>query len=86
MGTKAKVASEAKRAELARSLDCFTSLELRALAGITPMTEQAWRKRGVGPAYIVFGREFLYPKNAVADFLRGKTRAPRSAVPSKALL
>ncbi len=76
---------EAKRAELARDLNCLTSVELRTLAGITPITETAWCKRGVGPRYIIFGTQRLYPKDGVAEFLRDRIRA-RKPVPGKAAL
>jgi hypothetical protein len=76
---------EAKRQELARSLNCFTSAELRALAGITELTEIAWRKRHTGPAYIRFGREYFDPRQAVADFMQSRVRE-RQPVPAKAIL
>ena len=51
MGTDQQI--EGQRRELARSLDYLTSAELRMLAGITEKTEEAWRKRHIGPAYVV---------------------------------
>ena len=51
MGTDQQI--EEQRRELARSLDYLTSAELRMLAGITEKTEEAWRKRHIGPAYVV---------------------------------
>jgi hypothetical protein len=47
MGTDQQI--EGQRRELARSLDYLTSAELRMLAGITEKTEEAWRKRHIGP-------------------------------------
>lgn len=84
MATQSK-AKETKRQELAAALDCFTSEELRALGNITEKTEEAWRKRRVGPAYILVGREYLYPRKAVAEFLQRKIRQPH-ATHAKALL
>ena len=60
--------------EIARSLDCVTEAELQALGGITPLTAEAWRKRGTGPEYVRFGNTFLYPRQKLAEFLRDKVR------------
>jgi hypothetical protein len=76
---------EAKRQELARSLNCITSAELRALAGITQLTEVAWRKRHAGPAYIRVGREYFYPRQAVEDFMHSRVRE-RVRISAKAIL
>jgi hypothetical protein len=76
---------EAQRRELARSLDCFTSDEFRALASITESTEQAWRKRGTGPAYIRLGTQYFYPRKALAEFMQGRIHE-RRRVPAKAML
>ena len=59
---------------LARSLDCLTEEELGLLAKAEPSTVEAWRKRGKGPAYILFGNRFLYPRAAVAEHLKGLVR------------
>jgi hypothetical protein len=69
---------EEKRQQLARDLECLTSVQLRALAGITEATEMAWRKRGTGPAYILFGTEYLYPRKAVAKFIESRVRGGTS--------
>ena len=76
---------EARRRELARSLDCFTSDELRSLAEITEGTEQAWRKRGTGPPYVLLGNSYLYPRKPLVEFLRTRVRV-RRGVPPKELL
>ena len=60
--------------DLAHSLDCITDTELRELAGITELTEAAWRKRGTGPSYIRFGNSFLYPRQALARHLMALMR------------
>lgn len=76
---------EAKRQQLAAALDCMTSEEWRALAGITEKTEEAHRKRHTGPAYILVGTQYLYPRKAVAEFLKQNVREP-NRTPAKALL
>jgi len=54
---------------MAESLDCFIEEDFRQLAGATPLTVEAWRKRGTGPAYIRLGNRYLYPRKAVARHL-----------------
>jgi hypothetical protein len=65
--------------DLAQRLDALTEDELILLAGVTPGTAEAWRKRGTGPAYVRLGNRVLYPRAAVAEFMGTKTRAPRTA-------
>jgi hypothetical protein len=55
---------------LARSLDCLTEEELTVLAKAEPGTVKAWRQRGKGPNYILFGNRFLYPRSAVQEHLQ----------------
>lgn len=76
---------EAKRQELAASLDCITSSELRALAGITEKTEETWRKQRKGPPYVLLGTQYLYPRKGVVKFIEGLVREPQH-VPAKGLL
>jgi hypothetical protein len=76
---------EAKRQELARSLDCFTSAEFRALANITESTEQAWRKRNSGPPFVRLGTEYFYPRKPLADFMQERIHE-RRPVSAKAVL
>jgi len=59
---------------LADQLDCLIEDDFRLLAGITPLTAEAWRKRGQGPAYIRLGTRYLYPRKAVAKHLESLTR------------
>lgn len=59
---------------LADSLDCLTEEDLILLTRTTPGTVMAWRKRGKGPVYILVGNRFLYPRQAVAEFLTNSTR------------
>lgn len=62
-------------AQLADSIGYTTEEDFIALAGITPSTAEAWRKRGEGPAYVRAGRSFLYPKAGIADWLHSRLRA-----------
>lgn len=67
---------------MADSLDCLLEDDFRMLAGATQSTVEAWRKRGLGPAYIRLGNRVLYPRDAVAEHLKSLIRernAPRSA-------
>ncbi len=59
---------------LADRLDCFTETDFQLIAGITPSTAEAWRKRKTGPDYILFGKNYLYPRKAVAKHLESITR------------
>lgn len=70
---------------LAQSLDCITDQDLQQLAGVKPSTTEAWRKRGIGPDYILFGKQYLYPRPAVAKYLHSLIRE-RATVPAKGML
>ncbi|MBX3619138.1 MAG: helix-turn-helix domain-containing protein [Rhizobacter sp.] len=70
---------------LALSLDCIAEPDLCLLADITPTTAESWRKRGKGPAYALIGNRYLYPRSAVADYLRGLIKE-RSSAPCKGAL
>lgn len=65
--------------QLAASLDCMTEEELLLLAKIKRPTAEAWRKRGLGPAYVLLGNRFLYPKKAVAAYLATLVRERQSS-------
>ena len=62
---------------LAQSMDCIIEADLCLLAGITAGTAETWRKRGRGPAYILAGNKYLYPRKAVVEFLESNVREPR---------
>lgn len=62
--------------QMADRLNCFIEEDFEALAGITPLTREAWRKRGTGPAGIRLGNRYLYPHKAVATHLESLTRTP----------
>lgn len=59
---------------MAERLDCFIEEDFQLLAAATPLTVEAWRKRGTGPAYIRLGNRYLYPRKAVAAHLESITR------------
>lgn len=75
----------ARLAQLADRLDCFTEEDLRLLTGTSPATIESWRKRGAGPAYILAGNRYLYPRTAVAEYLQGQVRE-RRATPARGVL
>lgn len=71
--------------DLAQSLDCMTEQDLNLLTDTTPGTTESWRKRGKGPAYVLVGNRYLYPRKAVAEFVHSNVRE-RRGVPGKDLL
>jgi hypothetical protein len=71
--------------ELAQAVDCFVEEDARILANVAPGTTEAWRKRGKGPPYVLFGNRFLYPRPEFPEFLRSRVRE-RRAIPGKVLL
>lgn len=64
---------------MAARLDCFIEEDVQELAGVTATTFTAWKKRGTGPAYILFGNRYLYQRKAVAEYLDSISRTPKSA-------
>lgn len=70
---------------LAQSLDCLTEQDLCALYAIAPSTAEAWRKRHQGPAYILAGNRYLYPRDSVAADLQSRVRT-RQPAPGKSML
>ncbi len=59
---------------LADKLDCLTETDLMLLAKATASTVEAWRKRGTGPAYLLLGNRYLYPRKMVAKHLESITK------------
>ena len=55
---------------IAHSLDCMIDGDLQALGGLQPGTTEAWRKRGKGPPYLIFGNRPLYPRGPAAAYLQ----------------
>ena len=70
---------------LAQSLDCIPEPDLCLLAGITPSTAENWRKRGKGPAYVLMGTRYLYPRNAVAQYLQRNVRERAATLAAEGL-
>ena len=70
---------------IADKLDCLTETDIMLLGKLSQSTVEAWRKRGQGPAYILLGNRYLYPRKAVAKYLESITRE-RSSVSAKEAL
>ena len=70
---------------MAERLDCFVEEDFQLLAKATEKTVEAWRKRGQGPAYILLGNRYLYPRKAVAKYLDSITRERTSVSAQEAL-
>ncbi len=70
---------------MAERLDCFVEEDFQLLAKATEKTVEAWRKRGQGPAYILLGNRYLYPRKAVAKYLDSITRERTSVSAKEAL-
>lgn len=60
---------------LADRLDYLLETDLMLLAKATASTVEAWRKRGTGPAYVLIGNRYLYPREAVMQFLAERARS-----------
>jgi hypothetical protein len=58
----------------------MTEEDLNLLTKTAPGTTESWRKRSIGPGYILAGNRVLYPRTEVEKFLRSKVREPRAAV------
>ena len=70
---------------LADKLDCLTETDIMLLGKLSQSTVEAWRKRGTGPAYILLGNRYLYPRQAVQAYLATITKE-RSVPTVKGLL
>ena len=70
---------------IADKLDCLTETDIMLLGKLSQSTVEAWRKRGTGPAYILLGNRYLYPRKAVAKYLEGITRERNSVAAKEAL-
>lgn len=64
MDGTSEVANQRLR-ELAARLDCVTEEDLCLLAESKLSTLQAWRKRGIGPAYVSIGNRVLCKRAAI---------------------
>ena len=70
---------------IADKLDCLTETDIMLLGKLSQSTVEAWRKRGQGPAYILLGNRYLYPRKAVAKYLESITRERNSVSIKEAL-
>ena len=70
---------------IADKLDCLTETDIMLLGKLSQSTVEAWRKRGQGPAYILLGNRYLYPRQAVQKYLEGITRERNSVAAKEAL-
>lgn len=77
--------NDERLSQLAQSLDCITDPDLGVLTKTTDSTRENWRKRGIGPAYILAGNNYLYPRASVREWLHGQVRERRSVSPRAAL-
>ncbi|MBT0622560.1 hypothetical protein KIH32_01485 [Pseudomonas fluorescens] len=57
------------RSKMADEINCYTAEDISELAKVNLETLAYWRKHGKGPKPIRFGAAYLYPKNAVMDFI-----------------
>lgn len=75
---------ESHRSSLAARVGCITREEFCLLANIEDSTEEAWRKRGKAPPYVVLGRSILYPTKGLAEhmqtMMRGGATSPANHV------
>jgi hypothetical protein len=66
---------------LARLVGCLDEHGFATLAGVKISTLDAWRKRGQGPNYALVGCNYLYPLEAVQQFITTKVRARSGIMP-----
>lgn len=64
--------------QLADKLNCATEDDFIALAKVSPITVQNWRKRGDGPPVLLVGNAYLYPLDGLSTWLAGRVRQPRA--------
>lgn len=69
--------AQARLSVLAQAVDCIAEPDFCFLADITPGTAENWRKRGKGPAYVLIGNRYLYPRQAVVEFVASHLRERR---------
>ena len=72
--------AEKRLRELADDLGCVLEDDVQHLALYGDTTLTNLRRRGKGPAYILFGNRFLYPKKELAEYLRGQIRERQCAL------
>jgi hypothetical protein len=82
----AELPPDLRMRELADSLDCVLDADLCALARVKPSTTEAWRKRGIGPPYVLLGNAYLYPREGLKKHLGHQLRERSATVSPKSLL
>ena len=58
---------------MADEINCYTSEDIGELANVSMETLAYWRTHSKGPKPIRFGSAYLYPKNAVMEFIGSLT-------------
>ncbi|MFI8383855.1 helix-turn-helix transcriptional regulator [Pseudomonas sp. NPDC079086] len=61
---------QALRSLIARDMAFLTQEDVAELAAVSLSTVESWRKHNSGPAYVKFGRAFLYPTEKLVAFLQ----------------
>ena len=61
---------QALRSLIARDMAFLTQEDVAELAAVSLTTVESWRKHNSGPAYVKFGRAFLYPTEKLVAFLQ----------------
>lgn len=74
-----------RRRELAAKVGCITREDYCTLADITDGTEEAHRKRGKAPPYVVLGCSILYPTASLAEHLQTLVRKRQRNVAAEVL-
>lgn len=60
--------------------DCYSSRELSILFNISMSTLADYRRKGIGPKFVVFGyRNYRYPKDELVRYIQERTRTSTSA-------
>lgn len=59
---------------MADRLDYFTEDDFILLTAAAPATVQSWRKRGIGPDYILIGNRYFYPRDSLARYMDANRR------------
>ena len=61
---------QALRSLIARDMAFLTQEDVAELAAVSLTTVESWRKHNSGPAYVKFGRAFLYPTEKLVAFMQ----------------
>jgi hypothetical protein len=72
--------------DLAKMVNCLDEDGFAKLAGVTLSTLNAWRKRGLGPEYVLLGRNYLYPITAVQTYIADRVRKRTHVAPQRSIM